>query len=73
MIYEIQWMNEILLHKNISLILFSEGAQSLLLVLEINGKKYTLRGDFFLFHIFLRESVGANACTSLQAGSSETT
>ena len=32
MIYEIQWTNKTLLYKNISLILFSKGAHSLLLV-----------------------------------------
>ena len=73
MIYEIQWMNETLLYKNTSLILFPKRAQSLLLVWEIDGKTYTQRGDFFLSHIFSREPRGANACTPLQAVSSETT
>ena len=56
-----------------SLILFSKGAHSLSLVWEIDGETYTQRGDFFLSHIFFQEPEGANACTSLQAVSSETT
>ena len=39
---------------------------------EIDGETYTQIGDFFLSHIFFREPVGANACTPLQAVSSET-
>ena len=58
--------------KNISLILFSKGAHSLLLVWEIDGETYTQGGDFFLSHIFFREPRNANACTPLQAVSSET-
>ena len=67
-------MNErnTLLYKNISLILFLKGAHSLLLVWEIDGETYTQREDFFLSHTFFREPGGANACTSLQAVSSET-
>ena len=71
MIYEIQWTNETFLYKNKSLILFSKEAHSLWLVREIDGVTYTQRGDF-LSHIFFRESGGANACTPLQAVSSET-
>ena len=41
-------------NKNISLILFSKGAHSLLLVWE----KYTQRGEFFLSNIFFWESGG---------------
>ena len=53
-------MNEqnTLLYKNISLILFSKGAHSLSWVWEIDGETYTQRGDFFLPHIFFRESGG---------------
>ena len=73
MIYEIKWTNGTLLYKNISPILFSKGAHSLLLVWEIDGETYTQRWDFFLSHLFFLESVGAHACTPLQAVSSETT
>ena len=38
---------------------------------EIDGETYTQRGDFFLSHIFFREPGSANACTPLQAVSSE--
>ena len=51
------------IYKNISLILFSKRAHSLLLVWEIDGKAYTQRGDFFLSHIFFRKLGGANTCT----------
>ena len=61
------------LYKNISLILFSKEAHSLLWVWEIDGETYTQRRDFFLSHIFFLEPEGANACTPLQAVSSETT
>ena len=66
-------MNErnTLLYKNISLILFSNKAHSFLFVWEIDGETYTQRGDFFLSHIFSREPGDANACTLLQAVSSE--
>ena len=64
-------MNETLLYKNISLILFLKEAYCLLLVWEIDGEAYTRRGDFFLPHIFFQGQGGANACTSLQALSSE--
>ena len=57
--------------KNISLILFSKGAHSLLSVWKIDGETYTQRGDFFLSHIFFREPWGTNACTPSQAVSSE--
>ena len=57
---------ETLLYKNISLILFSKRAPSLLLVWEIDGGTYTQRGDF-LFHIFFREPRGSNACTSFSS------
>ena len=60
-------------YKNISLVLFSKGPHSLLLVWEIEGETYTHGGDFFLPHIFFREPEGAKACTPLQAVSSETT
>ena len=60
------------IYKNISLILFSKGAHSLLLVWEIDVVTYIQRGDFFLSHIFFQEPVGANACTPLQAVSSKT-
>ena len=65
-----QWMNKTLLYKNISLILFSKRAHSLLLD-EIDGEIYTQRGHIFLSHIFFREPECANACTSLRAMSSE--
>ena len=68
-LYE-QWGTRI--YKNISLILFSKGAHSLLLVWEIDGETYTQRGDFFLSHIFFREPGGANVCTPLRALSSVT-
>ena len=58
------------LKKYHSLILFSKGAHSLLSAWEIDGETYTLRGDFFMTHIFFLEPVGANACTPLQAASS---
>ena len=70
MIYEIQWTNETLLNKDISLILIWEKGPT---VWEIDGETYTQRGDFFLSHIFFREPGGTNACTPLQAVSSETT
>ena len=60
------------IYKNISLILFSKGAHSLLLVWEIDGETYTQRGDFFLSHVCFLEPGGANPCTPLQAVSSET-
>ena len=63
-IYELQWTNETLLYKNVSLILFSKGAHSLMLVLEIGGETYTQRGDFLLSHTVFWEPGGANACTS---------
>ena len=56
--------------KYISLVLFSKGAHSLLLVWEIDGETYTQRGDF-LSYIFFREPVGASFGTPLQAVSSE--
>ena len=68
-LYE-QWGTRI--YKNISLILFSKEAQSLLLVWEIDGEIKTQRGDFFLSHIFFWEPGGVNACTPLQAMFSET-
>ena len=46
-IYELQWTNETLLYKNISLILFSKETHRLLLVWEIDGETYTQREDFF--------------------------
>ena len=52
-------------YKNISLILFSKGAHSWLLVWEIDGKTFTQRRDFFLSHIFFWEPGDANACTPL--------
>ena len=72
---ELQWTNEkhFFMKKNISLILFSKGAHSLLWVWEINGEAYTQRGNFSLLHIFFLEPGGANACTPLQAVSSEKT
>ena len=70
MIYEIQWTNETLPYKNISLILFSTEAHCLL-VWEIDGETYTQRGDFFSSHTFFREPGSANAFTPLQAVSSE--
>ena len=39
-------------YKNISLILFSKRAHSLLLVWEIDGETYTQRGDFYLSYTF---------------------
>ena len=60
------------IYKNTSLILFSKGAHSLLLVWDIDGETYTQRGDFFLSHILFREPGSANACTPLQSVSSET-
>ena len=53
-------------HINISLILFSKGAHSLLLVWEIDGVIYTQRGDIFLSHIFFQEPGSTNACNPLQ-------
>ena len=70
MFYELQWPNETLLYKNISH-LFLRRAHCLLLVWEIDGETYTQRGDFFLSHIFFQKPGGANACTPLQAVSSE--
>ena len=46
-------------------------AHSFLLVWEIDGETYNQRGDFFLSHIFFLEPGGCNACTPLQAMSSE--
>ena len=66
-----QWTNETRIYKYISLILLSKGVHSLLLVCEIDGEAYTQRGDFLLCHIFFRESGDANACTPLQAVSSD--
>ena len=55
MLYTHQWTSEThVFIKNISLILFSKRAHSLLLVWEIDGETYTQRGDFFLSHIFFR-------------------
>ena len=54
-IYEIQETNKTLLYKNISLTLFLKGAHCLLLVWEIDGDKYFLRGELFLSHTFFRE------------------
>ena len=71
MIYELQWTNETLLHKNISLILFYKEAHSLLLVCEIDRETYTQGGDFFLSYLFFQEPWSANAGTPLQAVSSE--
>ena len=71
MIYEFQWTNETLLYKNLSLVLFSKGAHSLLLVWDIDGETYTQREDFFLPHILFLWPVGANPCTPLQAVSPE--
>ena len=59
MIYKIQWTNETLLYKNISVILFSKGTHYFLLVWEIEGETYTQRGNFFLSHTFFREPGGA--------------
>ena len=70
---ELQWTNETHFFIKISLILFSKGAHSLLLVWEIDGEIYTLRGDFFLPHIFFLNPGGANAFAPLQAILSETT
>ena len=58
------------LWKYISLILFSKG-HSVCSKFEIDGETYIQRGDF-LYHIFFLEPGGANACTPLQAVSSET-
>ena len=60
-IYEIQWTNETLFYKNISLILSSKGAHNLLLVWQIDGETYTQRRDLYLSHIFFREPGAANA------------
>ena len=68
----LQWTNETLLYKNISLILFSKGAHCLLLVWEIDGETYTQKGDFLLSHTFFQEPGGANTCTLLRAVWSET-
>ena len=57
--------NTLLYKKYISLISFSKGAHSLLLVWEIDGETYTQRLDFFLPHIFFVEPGDANACTPL--------
>ena len=56
-------------YRNISLILFSKRAQSLLLV-ERLMERHILR-ERTSFHIFFREPGGANACIPLQAVSSE--
>ena len=71
MLFEIQWSNETLLYNNISLILFSKGAHSLLLVWEIDGETYTQRRNFFLSRIFFWEPGCAIACASLKAISSD--
>ena len=68
-LYEQRWTG---IYKNISLILFSKGAHSWLLIWEIDGETYSQRGDFFLSHIFFQEPGGANACTRLLSVSSET-
>ena len=47
-----------------------KGAHCLLLVWEIDWESYTQIGDFSS-HIFFREPKGANACTPVQAMSSE--
>ena len=65
MIYASQWTNETLLYKNISF--YSLKNPQFVISWEIDGKTYTQREDFFLFHIFFREPGGANACTPLQA------
>ena len=66
------WTNETYLFiKNISLILLSKGAPLFVVIWEIDRETYTQRGDFFLSHIFFREPGDANACTPLQAVSSE--
>ena len=46
-LYSNQWTNETRIYKNISLILFSKGAHSLLLVWEIDGEIYTQRGTSY--------------------------
>ena len=56
----------ILVNKDISLVLFSKGPQ-FVVSWEIDGETYTQRGDFFLSHIFFQEPGGANACIPLQA------
>ena len=60
------------IYKDISLILFSKGAHSLLLIWEIDGETYNQRENFFLSYNFFRRPGGANACTLLQTVSSET-
>ena len=56
-----------LLYRNISLILFSKGGPSFVVIWEIDGETYTQRGDFFLSHTFFREPGGANNCIPLRA------
>ena len=65
--------NTFLYKKYISLILFSKGAHSLLLVWERDGETYTQWGDFSWSHNFFLEPRCANACNPLQDLSSERT